>query len=143
MSWQEAVLEHAARAPGWMRERASADLEVAVAQARLDTPVLDVAGLDEAAADRALTFFLCVSLASGARIARVRCGHGPSDALARRAKRALGRSIARLDVENAALMGYFDVHLRETTEMSPSAAASLVRRLRRAIDADDDASAEP
>ena len=134
MSWRKHLLEIAARAPEWMRERASADLEVAVIEARLDTPVLDVDGLDEDAADRAVAFFLCAALASGVRVARVRCGGRPSRDLARRTKRSLGRVIVRLDDENAALMGYFDAHLRDPAAIDERAVASLARRLRSAIE---------
>lgn len=132
--WRDAAGALASKAPEWMRARASAELHIGgFTQARLETPVLDVADLDDAAASTAITFFLIVAAAGGAAVARVQCKRGAESALVASARANCGPAIRHVDDENAALMRYFDVFLTPPSAIDAPDGARLVAALESAL----------
>jgi len=129
------VRELAERAPDWMRKRASPELYIGgFTQARLDTPVLEAAGLpDVDQAARAVVFFVVTALAGGAAVARVQCGDAADPALlARAARDALGSALVRIDDENVALMRYFDLFLAPAKALPPAERRHMLKALEHA-----------
>lgn len=133
--WSETVRTLAADAPEWMRERASAELHIGgFTQAQLDTPVLDLLGLDDVeAAARTTVFFLIVAAASGASVARVQCDARSAGGLVKAARNTAADAIARIDDENVSLMRYFDVFLEPADSLSNDAGARLIDALKAAL----------
>lgn len=115
-----------------MRERASAELRIGgFTQAQLDTPVLDLSDLDpdDDRVPSLLVFFLVVSCASGASVARVRCAGACGPVLARSAREILGDACVGVDADNVKLMHYFDVSLAGPTDLDPARGEALAARL--------------
>jgi len=130
-SWIDSVRALAERAPEWMRERASAELHIGgFTQAQLATPVLDVSDLDDVrAAQQAVVFFLVVSMAAEADVARVQCDRTAAPALTSAATTLAADAIDRIDDENVTLMRYFDVFLRRPSAITNDAGMRLVEAL--------------
>jgi hypothetical protein len=118
-----------------MRARAASELFVGgFTQVWLDVPVLSLAGLDDEHAERAVVFILTAALCRGATTVRI---EQPDRArLARSlavAEEGLEGAIERIDGENAALMGYFDVYLLPADRVSEDAVRALEARVTRAL----------
>jgi hypothetical protein len=133
--WRAALAAAVGRAPDELRALASDQLHIGgFTNVRLDHPVLDLRAVeDDALAARALAFFTAAALLRGATAARVHVRREDAGTLPRRAKRELRGIVRRVDDENAALMRYFDLHLRAPAEVRADAGRRLARRVAEAL----------
>jgi len=123
--WRRRIDALLAVAPAWMRELASPELHIAgMTNVQLAHPVLDVGlAAADAAAARAVVFFVAACAVHDVPLGRVCCPPAWSAMLAHVVRVRLGAAVERLDDECATLMGYFDVYLRPLGDDDPAGRA--------------------